>query len=81
MENTQILLWYWGTSFLLALLLYFPITKLIWTIQVRKLERKLGRATTENEREQQHRRAKMIAGVIAITFSFLFNRTLLPLSA
>ncbi|MBF0287264.1 MAG: hypothetical protein HQM14_05540 [SAR324 cluster bacterium] len=80
MENLQILMWYWGTSFVLAFLLYFPLNKLVFTIQIRKIQRQLGRFTTDEENEKQKRRAKLVAGIIAITFSFMFNRTLLPIS-
>ena len=72
------LIWYWGTTVLLAVLLFFPITKLIWVRQVRRLERKLGRAATEEERQGQLRSARMMGAFIAVTFAFLYNRTLVP---
>lgn len=71
-----LLLWYWGTTLLLAVLLYFPTSKLIWVMRVRRMERKLARKTTEDERNQQLRTARMLAALIAVTFAFLYNRTL-----
>lgn len=69
--------YFWGTTLLLAVLLYFPVVKLIWVRRVRKLERRLGRTGNEEERQAERRRARMIGGIVAITFAFIFNRALL----
>jgi hypothetical protein len=71
------LAWYWGTTVVLALLLFFPVSRLIWVGRVRRLERKLGRQATPEEREPLRRSSRIVAAVIAITFAFLYNRTLL----
>ena len=76
-EPTGAMIWYGGSSLLLALLLFFPLRRLIWIWRMRGLERKLGRPGTEEERQAERRRAGQIGGVIAITFAFLFNRVLL----
>ena len=70
-------IYFWGTTMLLAVLLYFPVVKLIWVRRVRKLERRLGRTGNEEERQAERRRARMIGGIVAITFAFIFNRALL----
>ncbi|MCH8884534.1 MAG: hypothetical protein O7A67_10380 [SAR324 cluster bacterium] len=70
-------IYFWGTTLLLAVLLYFPVVKLIWVRRVRKLERRLGRTGNEEERQAERRRARMIGGIVAITFAFIFNRALL----
>ena len=70
------LLWYWGSTVLLAVLLFFPVSKLIWVVRVRRLERRLGRQSTEEEREAQRRTARILGALIAVTFAFLYNRTL-----
>ncbi len=70
-------IYFWGTTVLLAVLLYFPVVKLIWVRRVRKLERRLGRTGNEEERQAERRRARMIGGIVAITFAFIFNRALL----
>lgn len=75
---TGMLIWYWGSTLVLAVLLYFPVRKLIWVASVRRLERQLGRPSTEEEREAKLRTARILAAVIAITFAFLYNRTLVP---
>lgn len=75
-HTTGTLAWYYGTTALLAVLLHFPIHKLIWVLRVRRMERKLERPVTEEEREDAKRRTRILAGVIAITVAFLYNRTL-----
>ena len=70
-------IYFWGTTLLLAVLLYFPVVKLIWVRRVRNLERRLGRTGNEEERQAERRRARMIGGIVAITFAFIFNRALL----
>ncbi len=70
-------IYFWGTTLLLAVLLYFPVVKLIWVRRVRRLERRLGRTGNEEERQAERRRARMIGGIVAITFAFIFNRVLL----
>jgi hypothetical protein len=70
------LLWYWGTTVLLAVLLFFPLTRLIWVVRVRRLERRLARKASEEERQGQLRSARIWAALIAVTFAFLYNRTL-----
>ena len=70
-------IFFWGTSLLLAVLLYFPVANLIWVMRVRGLERRLGRTGSEDERQAERRRARIIGGIVAITFAFIFNRVLL----
>ena len=69
------MLWYWISSLVLAALLYLPAGRLIWVIRVRRMDRKLKRSSTEEERKLERRKANVIAGVIVLTFAFLFNRT------
>ncbi|WP_455223041.1 hypothetical protein [Kaarinaea lacus] len=61
----------------LALLLFFPISKLIWVISVRRLQRKLNTTLEEKELHGQLTRARFIAVFVALIFSFLFNLNLL----
>ena len=72
------LLWYWVSSLILAVLLYFPASRVVWVMRVRRMERRLKRTTTDEERMRERRESNLIAGVIVITFSFLFNRTIFP---
>ncbi len=62
-----------GWVLLLSVLLCFPVSKLIWVLSVRKLQRKMRRELSEQETEAQLRRARILAVFIVVIFSFLFN--------
>ncbi len=61
----------------LATLLFFPASKLIWALSVRRLQRKLGRELNEAELQGQLRRARVIAVLVCLPFSYLFNVSLM----
>ena len=75
MDETSVLLWYWGSSLVLALLLFFPVEKMLWVLRIRSAERRLKRSTNQEERDEERRKARSISGIIVISFSFLFNYT------
>ena len=75
MDETSLQLWYWGSSLALAFLLFFPVEKMLWVMRVRSAERRMKRVTTPDERGEKRRKARSIAGIIVISFSFLFNFT------
>ena len=57
----------------LALLIYLPTSKLIWVWSVRRLERRLERELSEDERTGQLKRARFIGAIISLVFSWGFN--------
>lgn len=57
----------------LALLIFLPTTKLIWVWSVRRLERRLQRQLTEQERAGQLNRARFIGAIVSLVFSWGFN--------
>ncbi|MGD8571037.1 MAG: hypothetical protein PVF34_01325 [Gammaproteobacteria bacterium] len=61
----------------LAVLLFFPISKLVWAMSVRRLQRKLNTELEEKQLQGQLFRARFIAMVVSPIFSFLFNLNLL----
>ena len=75
MEATRI--WYWISSIGLALLLFRPAKKLIFTQRVRRNERKMDRQLTEGERQDLEKRTIPITVFIVVTFSFLFNTVIM----
>lgn len=75
MQETTVQLWYWGSSLVLALLLFFPVEKMLWVMRVRSAERRLKRVINAEERDEERRKARLISGIIVISFSFLFNFT------
>jgi hypothetical protein len=66
-------LWFYGWSALLAVLLFFPVSKLVWSLSVRRQQRKLERQLTEAELAGQIQRARFITIFLVIAFALLFN--------
>lgn len=66
-------LWFYGWSALLAAMLFVPVSKLVWTLSVRRQERKLERKLNEKEIAGQLRRARFITFFLVIPFALLFN--------
>ncbi len=58
---------------LLAALLFWPISKLVWVHSVRRLRRKLARELDENEIAGQMNRARVISVFVSMLFSFAYN--------
>ena len=57
----------------LAALLFLPVSNLIRLLSVRRLQHKLGRELDAQEDAGQQRRARFIALVVVLIFSYLFN--------
>jgi len=55
-------------------MLFFPVSKLIWVLAVRRFEKKQKRKTTKEEQAKLYRRSRLVSAFIVVTFSFLFNR-------
>jgi len=69
----QPLLWFIGWSGLLAAMLFLPVSRLMWTVSVRRQERKLQRRLSEAETLGQLRRARFLSFFVVTAFSLLFN--------
>ncbi len=63
----------------LAALLFFPISKLIWVFSVRRLQRKLNRELNQTEITGQMTRARFISIFVSLLFSYLFNLKMIGL--
>jgi hypothetical protein len=61
----------------LAAALWWPVSRLVWVLSVRRLERRLDRKLDEAEIAGQKRRAWLIAVVLSLIFSALFNLRLI----
>ena len=73
-------MFYFIASFIvLAVLLFFPVSKLVWVLSVRRLQRKLKRELSQQEIDGQLNRARFIAVLLSLAFSFLFNANLVGL--
>ena len=64
---------FWVWVFLLAALLFFPVSKLIWVVSVRREQRKLKKELNEKELGAQKQRARFLAAVLCFFFSVLYN--------
>ena len=64
---------------ILAALLFIPVSKLIWVISVRRLQRKLNRELNETELAGQMTRARFISIFVSLIFSYLFNLNMIGL--
>ena len=61
----------------LAAALWWPVSRLVWVVSVRRLERRRGKALDAETRAGQGRRAWVLAVPISLTFAALFNLRLL----
>jgi hypothetical protein len=73
--------YYWLSVVVLAALLFLPVAHLVWVLSVRRLERKLGQPLSDRERLGQRNRARLIAVVLCVIFSALFNYGILGMAA
>ncbi|MDX1606765.1 MAG: hypothetical protein R3202_11275 [Candidatus Competibacterales bacterium] len=58
---------------ILAALLLLPVSRIVWVLSVRRLQRRLGRELTTTEQQGQLRRARFIAVFMTLVFSYLFH--------
>ena len=58
---------------LLAALLFWPMSKLVFVLSVRRLQRKLARDLNESEVAGQINRARIISVFVSVLFSYLYN--------
>jgi Na+-translocating ferredoxin:NAD+ oxidoreductase RnfD subunit len=65
--------WFFGWSALLTVMLFFPVSKLVWTLSIRKQEKKLNRKLDEAEVTGQLQRARFITFFLVVIFALLFN--------
>ena len=56
----------------LAICLYFPVSRLVWVFSVRRLEKKKQSNASDQEIKFQHKRARVLTIPIVAIFSYLF---------
>ncbi|MCP3672623.1 MAG: hypothetical protein GY814_19805 [Gammaproteobacteria bacterium] len=61
----------------LALMLFFPVNKLIWVMSIRRLQKKQGDELSTQEMDGQKSRARFITILLVVIFSWFFNLQLL----
>lgn len=67
----MLVFWFW--VLLLAALLFWPVSNLIWTLSVRRKQRKLKQELKQQEILAQKQRARFIAVFVCLIFSLMFN--------
>ena len=65
------------STLILAALLFLPVTKMIWALSCRRMHRRLDRELTEDELKGQLQRARLIALILVLLFSYVFNSRLM----
>lgn len=76
-EGVNATVYFYGSVLLLAAMLFFPVSRLVWALSLRRLERRSGAAANHSESRGQMVRARFIAALLCLAFSFLFNLNLL----
>ena len=66
-------IYFWTSVLVLAALLFYPVSKLVWVLSVRRLQRKLGRELDGVEIQGQRQRAWVVAAFVVLIFSWLYN--------
>jgi len=69
--------YFYGSVLVLAAMLFFPVSRLVWVLSVRRLQRKSGTTPDEAEHHGQMVRARFIAALLCLVFSYLFNLNLI----
>ena len=62
---------------ILALLLYYPVNKMIFVLSVRRLERRIGKQLNDDQKNGQLKRSRFISIILILCFSCLFNLNIL----
>lgn len=65
--------WFFGWSTLLAVMLFFPVSKLVCTLSIRRQERKQKRKLNDSEVTGQMQRARFITFFLVVVFALMFN--------
>jgi hypothetical protein len=70
----MIQLWYGVTSFIFAAVLFFPVRKLLMSININRIQNKNKRAVTDEEVKILRKKVNVIAALISVTFAFFYNK-------
>ena len=70
----MIQLWYGVTSFIFAAVLFFPVRKLLMSININRIQNKKKRAVTDEEVKILRKKVNVIAAIISVTFAFFYNK-------
>ncbi len=69
-----LIVWYGLSSFILGVLLFFPLRKFILSISINRHQRKAQAAITDDVLQRLKQRVYVIAAIVSMTFAFLYTR-------
>ncbi len=70
------LAWFGLSSLVFGIVLFFPVRKVMLAMNINRVQRKLKREVTDEEREVLRRKVTVWAAGLSVTFAFLYNRYL-----
>ena len=68
-----LLVWYGLSSFILGLVLFLPVRKLILAVSVNRYQRRTQEAITAEALEKLKQRNSVVAAIVSMTFAFLYT--------
>jgi len=71
------LAWYWLSSLILGIVLFFPMRKLLLAMAINRHQRRTQRAIDADELEILNRKMTATAAAVAVTFAFVYTRYLM----
>ena len=72
-----VLAWYWLSSLVLGVVLFFPLRRLILAMAINRHQRKVQRAINADELEILNKKMTVTAAAVSITFAFAYTRYLM----
>ncbi len=69
-----LVVWYGLSSFLLGLLLFWPLRKMMLSLSLSRYRQKTQGDIGEEALGKLQQRVSLIAAIVAMTFAFLYNR-------
>ena len=67
-------IWFGVTSFIFAVVLFFPVRKLLLALNINRIQNKNKRAVTEEEVAILKKKVTVIAAIISASFAFFYNK-------
>jgi hypothetical protein len=70
----MITIWYGVTSFIFGILLFFPVRKLLLSLNINRHQAKTNKSITPEELEALKKKINIIAAILSMSFAFFYNK-------
>jgi len=70
----MITIWYGLTSFILGILLFFPVRKLLLALNVNRHQAKTKKRVEPEQLESLKKKVNIIAAILTMSFAFFYNK-------